>query len=72
MIDLIRHCGVALDQTDPRGQLRAEACKRMEQRQPIERMRTLEEIAGLAVYLAAGLLFMIGSNVVIEGGATVG
>jgi putative Mn2+ efflux pump MntP len=35
-------------------------------------MRTLEEIAGLAVYLAAGLLFMIGCNMVIEGGATVG
>jgi NAD(P)-dependent dehydrogenase (short-subunit alcohol dehydrogenase family) len=50
-----------------------EARKRMEQRQPIGRTGTLEEIAGLAVYLASDeSSSMTGCNVVIDGGATVG
>jgi NAD(P)-dependent dehydrogenase (short-subunit alcohol dehydrogenase family) len=48
-----------------------EARKKMEQRQPIGRMGTPEEIASLAVYLASNeSSFMTGSNVVIDGGLT--
>jgi NAD(P)-dependent dehydrogenase (short-subunit alcohol dehydrogenase family) len=48
-----------------------EARRRMEQRQPLGRMGTPEEIAGMAVYLAsAESAFMTGSNVVIDGGLT--
>jgi NAD(P)-dependent dehydrogenase (short-subunit alcohol dehydrogenase family) len=48
-----------------------QARRQMEQRQPVGRMGTPEEIAALAVYLASDeSSFMTGSNVVIDGGLT--
>ncbi len=49
----------------------AEQRRQMEARQPIGRLGTPDEIAGIAAYLASDeSTFMTGSNVVIDGGVT--